>query len=230
VRISLSTVTAAILIIILNSSCRNRETKSFSQGEIHYSISYGGPSGSIPVELMPRTLVVSFKRDRILFDIQSPFGNMGIANLSNHEEEIYDTYVNMFGGGRFLYSGDPEETPPGMKSMNGMKITRTGKTAEILGFSCEHATVTLPSMPDSVFEIWFTGELDINDPNAANPFREIDGVLLKFFFLMGEREFIFEADGIYLKEIPDRIFLRREKYRRVTKEAMDEFIVRLVNF
>jgi hypothetical protein len=54
--------------------------------------------------------------------------------------------------------------------------------------------------------------------------------LLKFFFLMGEREFIFEADGIYLKEIPDRIFLRREKYRRVTKEAMDEFIVRLVNF
>ncbi|MBE0675429.1 MAG: hypothetical protein IH591_12280 [Bacteroidales bacterium] len=217
-----------VLTILIVSSCRSTDMKDIDQGEIHYSITYGGPSGSIPIELMPKTLIVSFKKDKILFDISSPIGNTGIANLANHEEGIYDTYISMFSG-RFFYEGIADEVPPGMMSMEGMKINKTGRKAEIMGFNCEHAEVILPSMPDSVFEIWFTDELDITKPNAATPFREIEGVLLKFFFFMGEREFVFEAEGIYRKEIPEKVFQRREKYRRIPKENMDEYIIRLVN-
>jgi hypothetical protein len=198
------------------------------QGEIHYSIAYGGPSGSIPIELMPRTLVVSFKKDKILLDISSPIGSMGIANLANHEKGIYDTYINMFSG-KFLYEGDAGEMPPGMMSMDGMKIKRTGVSAEILGFNCDQAEVIIPAMPDSVFEIWYTDEINIKRPNDATPFKEVDGVLLKFFYFMGERQFVFEAESIYRKEIPDKVFQRREKYRKISKENMAEYIIRLVN-
>jgi hypothetical protein len=221
-------ITIIVLTPILLTSCKNRDFKDINEGEIHYSITYGGPAGMIPRELMPKNLIVSFKRDKILFDIYSPIGNSGIANLANHEKKLYDTYVNMIGG-RYYYEGEPEEVPPGLLLMEGMEIDKTGKTGEILGFNCIHAEVRLESMPDSVFEIWYTDEIDIKEPNAATPFREIDGVLLKFFFFMGEREFIFEAEGIYRKEIPEKVFFRREKYRRVSKEAINDYILMLVN-
>ncbi|MFO7574220.1 MAG: hypothetical protein R6W67_03590, partial [Bacteroidales bacterium] len=119
--------------------------------------------------------------------------------------------------------------PPGLMLMEGMEIEKTGKKGQILGFNCIHAEVRLSSMPDSVFDIWYTDEIDIKKPNTATPFQEIDGVLLKFFFFMGEREFVFEAEGIYRKEIPEKVFSRREKYRRVSKEVIDDYIMRLVN-
>lgn len=220
-------IVAAVTLPLL-TTCKSRGLKDINQGEIHYSITYGGPEGSIPRELMPKTLIVSFKGDKILFDITSPIGNTGISNLANHSEDIYDTYINMLGG-RFFYAGIPDETAPGLKAMEGLKIRETGNTEEIMGYNCVHAEVILPSMPDSVFDIWYTDEIDIKQPNVANPFHEIDGVLMKFFFFMGEREFIFEAEAVYSKEIPDKVFHRREKYRRVSKEAMDEYILRLVN-
>jgi hypothetical protein len=201
--------------------------KDIDQGEIHFSITYGGPPGNIPVAYLPKNLVVSFKKDRTLFDIRSPFGNNGIANLSNPSQNVYDTYLNMLGM-RAYYSAELDETPPGLSSMEGLQIRHTGKTGEIIGFNCKHAEVTFPSMPDSVFDIWYTDEIDIENPNAANPFSEIDGVLLNFFFFMGNREFIFEAESVYRKEIPDKVFERREKYKRIGKDDMASLIASIV--
>jgi hypothetical protein len=221
-------LTVIVITPLLLISCKNHHFKDINEGEIHYSIEYGGPSGMIPRELLPKTLIVSFKKDKILFDIYSPIGNTGIANLANHEKKLYDTYVNMIGG-RYFYAGEPGEVPPGLMLMEGMEVENTGRKDQILGFNCTHAEVKLPSMPDTVFEIWYTDEIDIKNPNAVTPFREIDGVLLKFFFMMGEREFFFEAEGIYRKEIPDKVFTRRDKYRRVSKDVINEYILRLVN-
>ncbi len=221
-------VTSIVIILTILTSCRDNDFIGINEGEIHYGITYGGPPGMLPRELMPKTLIVSFKNDKILFDIFSPIGNTGIANLANHEKKYYDTYVNMIGG-RYYYAGSPDEIPPGLMLMEEMEIRKTGQKGQILGFNCVHAEVRLPSMPDSVFEIWYTDEINIKKPNTATPFHEIDGVLLKFFFFMGEKEFIFEAEGIYRKEIPDKVFHRRERYRKVSKDIINDYIIRMVN-
>lgn len=227
-RLSIPSAILSLLILFAAASCKSGGMKDIDQGEIHFSITYGGPPGNIPVAYLPKNLVVSFKKDRTLFDIRSPFGNNGIANLSNPSDDIYDTYLNMLGM-RAYYSAESDETPPGLSSMEGLQIRQTGRTGEIIGFKCKHAEVTFPTMPDSVFDIWFTDEINIKNPNAANPFSEIDGVLLNFFFFMGNREFIFEAESIYRKEIPDKVFHRREKYKRISKDDMSSFIASIVN-
>jgi hypothetical protein len=200
--------------------------KDLHQGEIHFNITYGGPPGTFGPAVLPKNLVVSFKKDKVLFDIRA-IGNSGISNLSNPSENIYDTYLNLLGL-KYYYEGDGEEIPPGLTSMQGMVITKTDETGEIIGFKCRRAEVTFPSLPDSVYEIWYTDEIEVEHPNSANPFKEIDGVLLNFFFFMGDREFIFEAESIYSKEIPDKVFERRAKYTPVSKDLMDSVITRLV--
>jgi hypothetical protein len=216
----------AIIIALTGNSCKNKGEKDIDQGEIHYTIEYMGNVGSIK-ELMPKNLVVSFKDNKILFEM-STFGNSGILNLSNPEEGIYDTYISLMTI-RYFYAGQPGEIHPGFEAMKDIEIRKTSKEAIICGFNCKSAEVTLPANRDRIYEIWYTNEIKIKDPNAATPFMEIDGVLMSFFFILGSSEMHFTAETVYKKDISDKTFDRRDKYVRISREDIDLFINKFVN-
>ena len=216
-----------LIIAITGYSCRNKGEKNINQGEIHYTIEYMGNVGIMPREVMPRNLIVSFKNDKILFDISAPFGNSGILNLSNPEEDIYDTYISLLTW-KYYYSSMPGESHPGFDAMSGIEIRKTNRTEVICGFNCKNAEVTFPSDRKKVYQIWYTNEINVRNPNNATPFSEIDGVLMSFFFLLGTTEMHFDAETVYKKEIPDKTFERREQYLRVSKDEINKFINKLI--
>jgi hypothetical protein len=216
-----------MIFAITGYSCRDKGEKNIGQGEIHYSIDYSGNMGSFK-EIMPKTLIVSFKDNKILFDISAPIGNSGILNLSNPEEGIYDTYISLFTW-RYYYAAKQGENPPGFEKMKGMNVRKTFKTTQICGFNCKGAEVTFPNNPDKVYEIWYTNEIDIKNPNITTPFSEIDGVLMSFFFFMGDAEMFFNAETVYRKEIPDKTFERKEKYQRISREEIETFMDKLIS-
>lgn len=214
------------VLLIAGNSCSTKGTKNISEGEIHYSIEYSGNMGSFR-DLMPKTLIVSFKDDKILFDISAPIGNSGIMNLSNPEKGFFDTYISLLTM-RYYYPAKQGETPPGFETMEGIKIRKTNRTTEICGFECKNAEVTFPGDCDKVYEIWYTDEIRVRDPNIGNPFSEIDGVLMSFFFYLGDAEMHFTAETVYKKEIPDKVFERKEKYKRLSREEIARFIDRMI--
>ena len=214
--------------MIIGSSCKEKGGKYISQGEINFSIEYSGSSGSFTKDLMPRNLVVSFKNNKILFEILAPIGNSGIINLVNPDLKLYDTYINMLGT-KYFYAGKPGELHPGFESMAGLELKKTDKTAIICGYNCKNAEVTLPSDRSKIHEIWYTDEIKVKNSNMSTPFREIDGVLMSFFFVMGKSEMQFDAETVYKKEIPDKLFERRPKFRPVSRDDMDKIITDMVN-
>jgi hypothetical protein len=218
----------ACVIAISGYSCKDKGNKNINQGEIHYSIDYMGNVGVMPKEVMPRNLIVSFKDNKILFDISAPFGNSGIVNLSNPEKGIYDTYISLLAW-RYFYSAIPGEPPPGFDAMKDMVVRKTSKSTMICGFNCKNAEVILPGEQDKIYQIWYTNEIKIKNPNSANPYHEIDGVLMSFFFKMGSAEMHFEAETVYKKEIPDKVFERREKYMRVSRDEIDKFMNKMIS-
>jgi len=226
VRVTIGVLGAIIIAVSLNS-CNESGYKNISQGEIHYTIEYIGNTGVIPREVMPQTLVVSFKENKILFDIAAPIGNSGIMNLSNPKAEIFDTYIN-FLGLKYFYSARPGEIHPGFDAMEGMEMKSTSKTTVICGYECKCIEVTLPSNRDQIFEIWYTDEIKVDNPNISTPFAEIDGVLLSFFFRMGPTEMHFMAESVYKKEIPDKFFERRDKYIRVARDDISRFLIKMI--
>lgn len=182
----------------------------------------------MPLELMPKSLVVSFKGDNIMYELISPIGNSGIINMSNPSKDIYDTYLSLFTI-RYFYPSKPGEIYPGFESMKGMEIKKTSRTAEICGFKCKNAEVTLPADRSKVFDVWYTNEIPVSNPNASTPFSQIDGVLMSFFFFIGRSEFHFEARNIYKKEIPDRLFERKGEFKKVSKNDLNKFINKMIN-
>ena len=208
------------------NSCRNKGEKDIDQGEIHYSIEYSGNVGSMK-EVMPKNLVVSFKDNKILFEM-STFGNSGILNLTNPKDGIFDTYISLMTI-KYFYAGKEGEILPGFEAMKGLEINKTSKSAIICGFNCKSAEVTFPGDENKKYEIWYTNEIKIKEPNASTPFRDIDGVLMNFFFIIGSSEMQFTAETVYKKEIPDKTFDRRDKYVRISREDIDKFIDKFVN-
>jgi hypothetical protein len=216
------------LIAATNYSCKKNAGRNINQGEIHYSIEYFGNIGSMPLSLKPNTLIVSFKDNKILFDIITPVGNQGISNLSNPKIDAYEIYVTLFAS-KLVYSCKPGEIPPGFSSMEGMEIKKTSKTMEICGFNCKNAEVTFAKDRSKVYEIWYTNEIKVKNPNSVTPFKEIDGVLMSFFYFLGNTELRFEAENVYRKEIPDKAFDRKEKFKPVSRERMNDIILQMIS-
>ena len=182
----------------------------------------------MPKEVMPKNLVVAFKHDKILFEMISSFGNSGILNLANPEKGVLDTYFSLFTL-KYFYAVQPGEQFPGFEAMKGIEIRKTTKTAIICGFNCKNAEVTIPEKKDKVYEIWYTNEINVKNPNTATPYSQIDGVLLSFFFILGPAELHFNAETVYKKDIPDETFERRDKFTRVSRTEIDKFISKMIS-
>ena len=182
----------------------------------------------MPKDLMPKNLIVAFKNDKIIYELISPIGNSGITNLCNPSKEIYDTYLSLFTI-RYFYPSKPGELYPGFEAMRGMEIRKTSKTSVICGYKCKNAEVTFPFDLKKIYNIWYTNEIRVKNPNVATPFEQIDGVLLSFFFFIGRSEFNFEAENVYRKEIPDKTFERKKKFLRVSKNDLNKFINKMLS-
>lgn len=218
----------AVILAVTSLSCKERGGKYIDQGEIHYNIDYIGNFGPMPKEVLPKNLVVSFKDDKILFEMVSSFGNSGILNLANPEKEIFDTYFSLFTL-KYYYPVKPGELFPGFEEMDGLVLNKTSKTSVICGYNCKNAEVTIPSQKDKIFQVWYTNEIDVKKPNTATPYNQIDGVLMSFFFILGPAELHFDAETVYKKEIPDESFERRQKFLRVSREEIDSFINKMIS-
>jgi hypothetical protein len=217
----------AVIFAMSGTSCKEKGGKYIDQGEIHYNIDYIGTFGGMPKEVLPQNLVVSFKKDKILFEMIG-FGKSGILNLSNPEKGIYDTYFS-FLTNRYYYAAEPGEMFPGFEAMQGMILKKTSKTSVICGFNCKNAEVTFSADKAMVYDIWYTNEIKVKNSNASTPYAVIDGVLMSFFFRMGPSELHFDAETVYKKDIPDETFERRDKFIRVSREQIDKFITQMIN-
>ena len=218
----------AVILAMAGFSCKEKGGKYINQGEIHYNIDYIGNFGPMPKEVLPKNLIVSFKNNKILFEMISSFGNSGILNLANSEKGIFDTYFSLFTL-KYFYAVQPGEQFPGFEAMQGILIRKTTKTSVICGYNCKNAEVTFPADRNKVYQIWYTNEINIKNPNTATPFSQVDGILMSFFFFLGPAELHFEAETVYKKEIPDEAFERREKFMRVSRNEIDKYINKMIS-
>lgn len=217
-----------LIFAFFSFSCRETGRKNLNQGEIHYAIEYDGKVGGIRKELLPQNLIVYFKKDKLLFEMISSFGNSGIINLTNPDEGIFDTYFSLFTI-KYFYAGEQGELFPGFEGMQGMELKKTTQTSQICGFNCKNAEVTFPSDRSKVMSVWYTEEINVRNSNTSTPFKDIDGVLMDFFFFLGKTQVHFSAENVYNKEINDVTFTRKDDFKRVSREEINKFIQKMTS-
>lgn len=224
---SFQIIAVSLLIISGLAGCKKSPGRNFNEGEIHYSISYIGRVGSVSEAMLPNMMVVKFKDNKILMEIMTPIGNNGVFNIIDPAQNRIDTFMRILGM-KFCYIGEYGEIPPGIDPMEDLLIEKTGAEREMFGLNCTQAKASLAE-EGYEFELWYTKEIGINDPNFSTPYSTIDGVLITFFYRMGDMIVEFSAEGVYMKPVPDKDFIVEENYRKIDRKDMDSIISKMMN-
>jgi len=92
-------------------------------------------------------------------------------------------------------------------SMDDMEIKETNETMTIAGLNCKKAVITLPSS-NLTFDVYYTNDIELKRPNQNNPYRLIEGVLVKF-----ELQLLSSQDGVHAENFQPNTGLKsRLKY------------------
>ena len=225
---SLSFIPLAMLILLVASCKGENAYKNMREGEIYYNIKYISNPSSLSADLLPKELVISFRNDLFNTSLRAPLGNSGITTVINPRENIFDTYLNILSF-KYYYEGNSKDMQPGFSSMKGMTIHDTGRRSVICGFNCRQARVDFPEAGATRY-IWYTNEIKADQPNRMTPYREVDGVLMDFFYIIGKAEMQFTADEVLVKKIPDKEFEKKKNYKEVSSKYLDALILKMISF
>jgi len=214
-------------IIILTASCRQKPASEAAEGKIKFAITYEQSRvGGYSVSMLPKEMTMEFSNNMVRNTIEGGLGFFNLVNVSDLRHHQHTTWLK-FIDKRYIFEGERKESPCCFGMLAGMEFKERKK--EIAGLHCMHVIASFPGNGIEPFDIWYTEELDLVNPNSNSPFIEIPGVLLEFNTFMGNANMHMLATSYDVQHIPQKQFQPPKEYRPVTKGEMESILNALMN-
>ena len=180
------------------------------------------------IDLLPTNMEQMFKDGSSKCKMEGFMGMFLTALISNTHTKT-NSYI-------FKVMTDKNycQTKFGVKTLGfdpfpGMHLKKTMETKEIAGYKAKKVKVTFDDPKISGYDIYYTDEISIENPNWSNPYTEIKGVLLEFRIRMKGITMIVKAKEVVKKEIPDSEFEIPDGFKNVAPPTLDSIIVKIMN-
>lgn len=212
-------------VTLSTSSCKSYKVdKEFSEGIIEYTIIYdeGQPFKHDP-KLRPDKMVVKFKDNNTINKIEGLSGGFMFSMVQNYKENQVYTLIKILGKKVFLSESiEDGRYPYAYSEMPSISIQKTEQKVVFMGLNCSKAIATFNDSLGHSFEILYTNELAINNPNRNTPFEEIDGIMLKFSAVLMKQNMQIVASSIKSREIPDDEFILPKGYEQIDEDTLED--------
>ncbi len=109
----------------------------------------------------------------------SAFGMFRTAYISNAQTKT-NHVLFYFMPKKYTCGAKFGEKMIGFDPMPGIILTPTNEEKDILGLTAHKVHVSFEDKTKDEFDIWYTKDLKVHDPNWHTPYKEIDGVLLDY--------------------------------------------------
>jgi hypothetical protein len=217
------------LLSLSLANCKRKPPKELASGKIEFRITYdkdevGGYSSSV----LPRQMTMEFSGNMVRNTIEGGLGFFSLVNITDLKTYQHTTWLK-FIDKKYIYEGDKRESPCCFGMLSGMKLNYTDRTKEIAGLECRHVLASFPDNGIESFDIWYTEDIDIDNPNSNSPFNDIQGVLLEFNTLMGNANMHMIATRYNAQKIPQKQFQLPKNYRPVSKAEIERILETLMN-
>lgn len=191
------------------------------EGKIIYELTYPQfTDDNIFTSMFPREMSFKFKDNNTKNELKTTMAVFSTALLANNEQKTVTHLVRIAN----KYSGVVLDSVEIMeeygKKPEGMTITPTDSTKEIAGYKCKHAKVTFASDSTKNFDLFYTNEIGIEDPNWCTPFHEIKGVLMEARVNKFNIEMQMVAKQVIAEEYPDEEFKITHEFEPITVAEM----------
>lgn len=200
-------------------ACEEKTTTSkISEGIIEYKAAPVNPKSSLSM-MFPDKMTVKFKNDYTLAELDAGVGAMHIAFLSDPNKR---TFTNMVS---FLDKKAAVLDSSAIRTRNyylpDYTVTETKETKKIAGYTCKKAILKFADKsPD--MEVWYTNELQVNQPNWSNAFYKIDGVLMDYRLRKFGLELHFTANSVMPAKIDSTVFTIPADYKMISEDELDQ--------
>jgi GLPGLI family protein len=206
-----------LILLSLFSCNESTNEKGLSQGIIEYEVAYPDEmEGNMYSALLPKTMLFKFKDGKIAFEMS---GAMGLFKTSfitgSQSEEVLHLLMIRDKKYAIRYSGKDLKA---LDDFNNLKITHTGEHIKIAGYDCQKALISLLDDENTSFEVYYTNDLKIQNPNWNTPYRDIDGVLMKYRLKRYDKVMEFTATKVRKAEVGEEEFKKPDSYEFITKE------------
>lgn len=194
-----------------------------SEGIITYDISYPRPIEDKWMEkLMPKEMEMQFKNNNINTELSFGLGMIKIGYITNTEDKKLHQMLK-FMRKRNVSHRNAEEVEELLSQVPNHKIELLADTKTIAGFLCHKAVVKVESTSDPyIYDLWYTKEIKIKEPNWFTQFKSIPGVLMEYRLEKFNVIMHFTAIDVENSKINDTKFEIPEKYKEISVDAMEK--------
>jgi hypothetical protein len=167
------------LLLPLGSCIHVKNHTGIASGRIDYKITYLNDNlDKKTLEILPKHMKLFFNEEKAVNNIEGFMGFYKLDAITDFHTRKCSTMLKVFDK-HYLFKGKRDEMMCCFDSMDEMKIKETSETKYIAGLLCRKAVIYLPSTQKS-FDIYYTADIGLSNPNSTNPYYKINGVLMEF--------------------------------------------------
>ena len=216
-------ISFCLSLVLLLSACSK---PGENEGLIRYDVKFNDEEKEVfpIIEILPNTMNYYFKNGSTVSEI-SFLGLFRTAYISNLESEENSVLFYYMPKGYYVSTKFGEKTI-GFDPMPGIILTETDEVKNILGFSAHKVNVSFEHDTIEPYDIWYTKEFNIENPNWHTPYKDIDGVLLDYRIKMKGISMHLTISSFSDNQVDSSRFVIPQTYTRVTPEEMDDIFDR----
>ncbi len=209
-----------ILIALFVSSCKYANPKYIDEGIIEYDakpIDENNPMAGYA----PSKMTVKFKKNFLAAEMSVMGGIFTTTFIFNPAKKTLTQLVKMLDLKQACI--EDEAAIINENKNYTLSFVETSETKEIGGYNCKKVIVTMPDDPSVKFDVYYTEELNVSNPNENTPYSQLKGMLMQYRLKKLGLELEFTAKGVTKEKIADTEFELPAYYKVITTQEMDEF-------
>ncbi|MBS1647973.1 MAG: DUF4412 domain-containing protein [Bacteroidetes bacterium] len=209
-----------IVLIAVLPSCKYANPKYISEGVIDYNVKPVDENSPM-AGYAPGKMTAKFKNNMIAAQMNVMGGIFSTTLIFNPQKKTLTQLVKMLDVKQAIVE-DEKMLVNEIKAYE-LIFEETGEKKDIAGYKCKKVVATKVDDPTDRFDVWYTDELNIKNPNVGTPYHAIEGMLMQYRLKRNELELEFTAVGVEKEKVEDSEFELPSYYKVITKQEMDDF-------
>lgn len=222
-----SVMRIGILALLISTivSCGNSENltkpEAIKEGVIIYELTYPQfKEDNIFTSMFPNEMAFKFKDNNTKSELKTSMAVFSTALLAEKNKKTLTHLVRIASKYSGLVMDSTQIVQEYGRMPDGMVITPTSKTKTIAGYVCKNALITFSNDTTKNFDVYYTDEIGIEDPNWCTPYHEINGVLMEATVNKFNIDMHMVAKSVTAQKFEESEFQITQKFQPITVEEM----------
>ncbi|MDQ3111236.1 MAG: hypothetical protein M3R17_15210 [Bacteroidota bacterium] len=207
-----------LTIAFLTQACSDFFKKDLKEGVIEFKAE-AVDSKEHASMTVPDKMVVKFKNGFVAAELEAGLGFAKMKFISDPVKKEFRSQVFFFE--KKQSTMDSTELKKTNYYLPDYDVVYGKKVKQIAGYSCKNATIKFKDGSPS-YEIWYTKDISINNPNWSNAYYKVDGVLMDYRLKKYGLELHFTATSVSEATIDDSYFTIPAEFEPVKNADLEK--------